>query len=1070
MIVKNRLWTTLASGVCALAIAGAAAAQSSVAFNIPAGDLKSGLEAYARQSNLELVYRVDDVEGSIGKSVRGDLPPLQALRQLLDGSPFEVRRASSGAYVVVRAALQPAAAAPVRSSLVPISTNATTAIQAAPAPAPVDLEPFSVEEIIVTGSRIARQDLIASSPLAVVGREDLQSSGSVSLENVLNQFPQLAGGRTSTVNGNGGAGILTANLRSLGSARTLVLVNGRRFLPADSEGTVDLASIPDALIERVDIVTGGASAVYGSDAIAGAVNFVMKRNFEGLEFSYSRAQTEEGDGGSNKLDLTLGANLDGGRGNVVLALSYADRDEVLQGSREFSAVPLDTVGGVLTPGGSGAVPGTRIGLSASQLASLNGVNLNPTGACSGVTGVVFRENGTPGAYCNPEDAYNYAPFLYLQRPLERFQVSSLARYQVTDRVEAYAEAFYVQTTNQQRIAPDSRVLATPGAGPSTLRVPDYAINPILTPAVRDFFINNAHIFDADGDGTALVVGSQRRFDEVGTRDSTYDRSALGLTLGLQGDVSLFGSSWRWDAFYQYQHNRADVLQDGYVATTRLSQALNAELNGAGDVVCVDTSSNCVPVGVFGYGSITPEAVAFLAPTRANSSIFERQVAGASIAGDLFQLPAGPLSVALGVEYRDDYYDFRPSPLEAEGAYGNVIPRMTGGYDLTEVFGEFRAPIVVDLPFVHELTLEGAVRAGNYSTIGDVFTWKLGMEYAPVNWFRFRTAYNEAIRAPNINELYSVERRAPQSVEDPCIASRNPTAAQQQLCIAQGIAAADLPTFTQSSPQLDVLTGGNLSLSEETSETFTFGAVISPPWISGLNLAIDYFDIQVRDAITSINANQTLNECFRTLDQSSAACQSIQRLSNGQIGEIRSYLQNIGAMSVNGLDVQADYRFFLPDGWGVISDSVQVNLSAQLSWLFERSIEAAGGGDAIDCAGYFGGGCTGSAVPGTPDFKMRLGASFNDGPLNVRVGARMIGDMEIYPNVTAAIEEVSAQWYADLSARYEVNERVELYGGVENLFDKAPPIQGVALTGDANTDVALYDVLGRRFYAGVRLRF
>ncbi len=931
-------------------------------------------------------------------------------------------------------------------------------------------EASQVEEVVVTGSRIARSDLTAASPLTVVSQEDIRSTGSVSLENVLNQFPQLAGGRTSTVNGNGGSGILTANLRNLGASRTLVLVNGRRFIPADSEGTVDLSSIPDALIERVDIVSGGASAVYGSDAIAGAVNFMLKRNFEGLELNYMRAQTEEGDGQSDKLDLTFGANLNDDAGNVVVSLSYANRKEVLQGAREFSSVPLDTVGGVLAPGGSGAVPGTRIGLSNTQLGRLVGVNLTPGGDCSAVTGVVFRENGTPGAYCNPEDAYNYAPFLYLQRPLERFQVSSLARHAVTDRIEAYAEAFYVQTSNVQRIAPDSRTLASPGAPASTLRVPDYATNPILTPAVRQFFIDNRALFDADGDGTAMVVGSQRRFEEVGTRDSFYERTSLGLAGGLRGNFDAFGSTWRWDAFYQYQRNRGDVRQEGYVATNRLSQGLNAVINGSGRVVCVDPSNGCVPVGVFGYGSITPDAVAFLAPSRASYDIFERQVANATISGDAFQLPAGPLGVALGVEYRSDNYDSFPNALEQQGEYGNPIKPISGGYDLTEIFGEFRAPILADLPFAHELTVEGAARVADYSTVGQVFTWKLGLEYAPVEGFRFRTAYNEAIRAPNINELYSNERRTPQSVEDPCIASRNPSAEQRNLCIAQGISAADLPTFSQSSPQLDVLTGGNLNLSEETSETFTFGFVASPTWAPGLNVAVDYFDIKVKDAITSINANQTLNECFRSLDQNAAACQSIQRLSNGQIGEIRSYLQNIGSLAVNGVDVQADYRLFWPQGWASLSGDARVNLSAQASWLFERTVEVTGGGAPIDCAGYFGGGCTGSAVPGTPDFKLRLGAAYSDGPLNLRLGVRMVGEMNLYPNVTAAVDHVGQQWYADLSSRYAITEKTEAYFGVENLFDKDPPIQGVALTGDANTDVAVYDVLGRRFYAGVRLRF
>ncbi len=928
-----------------------------------------------------------------------------------------------------------------------------------------------VEEIVVTGSRIIRNDLNAASPLTVVGQEDIKATGSVSLENVLNQFPQLAGGRTSTVNGNGGPGILTANLRSLGSSRTLVLVNGRRFVPADSEGTVDLASIPDALIQRVDIVTGGASAVYGSDAIAGAVNFVLKRDFSGLEFAYTRGETFEGDGGSNKFDLTVGGNLDGGRGNAVLSVSHASRESVLQGARAFSAVPLDTIGGVLTPGGSGAVPGTRIGLSAAQRASLVGVNLSTPAACSGVTGIVFRENGVPGAYCNPQDAYNYANFIYLQRPLERTQVTSLVRYDLNDRVEAYGEAFYVSTTNNQRLAPDSITLSTPGAASSTLLVPNYATNPVLSSAVRNFFVNNRHLFDADGDGTAAVVGAQRRFLEMGNREAEFDRSSLALTGGLRGDIELLGKNWKWDVFLQYQRNRGDTTYRGYVSSTRLSQALNATTGPGGVAVCVDQTRGCAPVGVFGYDSITPAAAAFLTPIRATYDIFERQVAGATIAGEAFDLPAGPVAVALGVEYRDDQFEFMSSAMDLAGEYGTSSQQpVNGGYDLREMFGEVRVPILADLPFAHELTIEGAARYGDYSTVGEVFTWKLGGEYAPVDWFRFRGAYNQAIRAPNINELFSSTRSAATSVEDPCIASRRPTAAQQQLCISQGVSPSEIATFQQSSPQLNALTGGNPNLSEETSKTYTIGFVMRPPIVRGLNVAVDYFNIEVENAITSINANQTLNECFRVLDATSAACRSITRLSNGQIDLIRTNLQNIGLMAVNGVDAQADYRFNLPDAWALPGEGARLSLNVTASWLFERSIQVIEGQPSLDCAGYFGAGCTGTAIPGTPDFKLRLGAVYDSGPLSVRLNGRMICQMELHPTVTAAVNEVGDQWYADLSAKYVVSERVELFGGIENLADKTPPIQGVALTGDANTDVALYDVLGRRYHVGLRFRF
>jgi len=1050
------LRASLAAGACmaTLAFAVSATAQAAVDFNIPAGDLKAALEAYARQSPQPVVYRIDDLRGLRAGPVRGKVAPADALNRLLAGTALKVRRDESGLLAVVKEA-------PAR---------ATTTQEAAPLPLAQE-EAVTVDEIVVTGSRLVRNDLTAASPVTVVGAEDIRASGSVTIENVLNQFPQLAGGRTSSVNLNGGAGVLTANLRSLGSKRTLVMVNGRRFIPADSEGAVDLAAIPDALVQRVDIMSGGASAVYGSDAIAGAVNFILKRDFQGLEIAYSHGRTSEDDGASNKLDVTFGANADDGRGNVVFAASYSDREAVMQSSRAFAAIPLDTVNGQLVPGGSSNVPGTRIGLSAAQRAQLVGVDLTASGPCDATTGIVFGEGGVPGPYCNPQSAYNYADYSYLLRPLERFQLSSIARYDLTDKIEAYAEGFFVNSRNFTMVAPDSITLSSPGAPTSTLLVPNYATHPLFSQSVRDFFVDNRALFDPDGDGTAAIVGASRRFNELGARESRYERASFGVTTGLKGDLALAGHDLKWDVFYQYQRNRMDSLRKGTVSSTRLSQALDAVVRPDGQVVCAVQAFNCVPVNVFGLDSIDPAARDFLAPDRAANEVFERQVFGGTLAGDLFELPAGPLSAALGFEYRDESFEFNPSAMDRGGEYANRSESpLAGQVDVTEFFGEVRVPILADLPLVHSLAIEAAARYSDYSSVGGVTTWKLGGEYEPTDWLRFRVAYNEAIRAPNISELFAPILVVPSSGEDPCVVSRNPTAAQKALCVAQGVSASDIDNFSQDQPYFDIITGGNTSLREETSKTFTAGFVLRAPWIEGLNLAVDYFDIQVDDAITSLNANQILNDCFTTLDQGSTTCRSIRRMSNGQIETLAGNLQNIGSMTVNGVDVQADYRFDMPDRFGLPGEGASMALNVMASWMFERSMNVLADQPAIDCAGRFGNGCSGLGVPGTPDFKLRAGANYVSGPLTVRLQAHMVGEMELYPGFSAAIQKTPSRIYTALSGSYDVNETVELFGGVENLFDEDPPIMGTFLVGDANTDVGLYDVIGRRFQMGVRMRF
>lgn len=928
--------------------------------------------------------------------------------------------------------------------------------------------------IVVTGSRLVRTDLAAPSPLTVIGENDIKLSGSVTIENTINEFPQLASGNTSNVNSGGGSGVLTANLRGLGATRTLVLVNGRRFIPANSDGQVDLSSIPDALVKRVEIITGGASAVYGSDAIAGAVNFILKNDFDGVEASYQYGQTFRDDGASNKVDLTIGTNLDDNRGNVTVSASYTKRNPVFQSGRDFAAVPLDTIGGVLVPGGSSAIPGTRISLSSGQRNRLVGVNLTPTGACTSINGIRFGEGGTVLPYCNPEDAYNYAAFNYLLRPLERIQASAIARYEISENAEIYGEAYVVNTRNRLQQAPDSATPLTPGAGSGTLLVPNYATNPSLLPAVRDFFTNNAAIFDPDGDGTAAVVGAGRRYNELGPRENFFERNAFSLTTGLRGSFDAIGSDWSYDGFFQYQRNRTDTRTQNLISQTRLSQGLDTIIDANGNVVCRNQTLGCVPVNIFGLDTITPEAGVFITPVRASDDRFTRTVMGASLSGTLFDLPAGPVAVALGTEYRKDDFVFNPSPLDLAREYGAVSQSaVEGSFNVSEVFGELRVPILSDMAFADTLAIEGAARYSDYggdnSTVGGVFTWKIGAEYAPIDWIRFRSVFNRAIRAPTINELKDPISTGFTSGEDPCVASRNPTPAQQDLCVAQGVARADLPTFTQANVGFDARTGGNPSLTEERSKTFTAGVVLSPPFVPRLNITVDYFKVEVDDAIARINANQTLNDCFTTLDQSSASCRAINRFSNGQINFVSTQLNNIGLLKVEGIDAQADYRLDLPFAQ-IDGDNATLALSAVASFLFERSTQVIADQAPLDCAGHFGGGCTGNGIFATPDFKLNLSSTYNSGPLTVRLAGRMVGDLKLYPGIAAAVEEAPAQWYFDAAVNARVMEELELFGGIDNLLDNQPPILGTAISADTNTDPSLYDVVGRRFFMGARLKF
>ncbi len=962
---------------------------------------------------------------------------------------------------------------------------------AAGAPTSVMAQDEAEDVVIVTGSRLARTDLSAPSPTVVVGSDAIANSGDVTVESLLYEYPQLAAGNTSQVNANGGQGILTANLRALGPTRTLVLVNGRRFVPAGSAGSVDLGTIPRALVERVEIITGGASAVYGSDAIAGAVNFILKDNFEGIQGTYQYGQAFEGDGANHSVELMAGGEFADGRGYAVVYGSYSQRDPVFMADREFAAESVNIgADGSLIPFGSSNIPGTRIGLGSADIAGLNGVDLTPTGSCTALQGVRFGEGGVVEPYCQPEDGYNFSTLNYLIRPLEREQVVGLAHYDLTENVQAYMETHYVNSRNSYQQAEESFGLRTPGLTDQFgnaiqgILIPDYATNPVLSAPVRQFLIDNPQLFDVGGAryagngiipnmgsaGDAIIEGTGRRGVETGPRHYDFERDALDFTVGLRGDFDGFGSTWSWDVFGQYMRSRTDSVTEGQYSQTRLTLGLDAIDDGMGNAVCRVQILGCVPVNPFGLDSISPEAGAFIATQRTFRERFKRQIVGGSITGSLFDLPAGSVETAFGFEYRRDEFDHTPGATDLAGEYGTGSDSITkGSFDVYEVFGETRLPILQD-SFAGDFAIEGAVRYSDYSNFGGATTWKVGGEWAPVDAIRFRAAYNRAFRAPNIGELFSPITQGFTAGDDPCDINFSPSAAVQAFCVDQGVPASDIDTFQQINTGFDGQGGGNPNVGPEKSKTLTIGAVIQPPFIEGLNMTVDYFDIKIEDGIAAIDAGTTVRTCYELLDPTHPTCQAISRsASSGQITLVRTNLSNLGSISVRGVDAQADYGFDLPGSLSVADGNAQIVLTATAGWLFKRESVVVGAAS-IDCAGYFAGGCTGQTVYGVPDFKANFSAQYNSGPISFRAGLRLIGSMEPYPGVVTPLEGTGMTKYVDISTNVRLAEEVEIFGGIDNLLDKQPPILGFPFGGDANTDVTIWDTVGRRFFVGVRATF
>ena len=922
-------------------------------------------------------------------------------------------------------------------------------------PIPDDEE---LEEIIVTGSRLVRGDLDSPSPVVIISREDIDQRGPVTIDEVLNIYPQLKPNNTRSQGIEGGTGITEVDLRGLGVTRSLVLVNGRRFIPAEPNGIVDLMTIPEGLIERIEVLTGGASAVYGSDAVAGAVNFILKDDFEGVQFDYSYGQTGESDGETHKIDFIIGTNVAGDRGNITVHGSWFDGEPVFFQDRPFTQIAFfeSSDGTQLEPSGSSSIDGG----GTINFDPLVGVPAEPAG-CGFNLGVRFGTSGEPLPFCLDLDLFNFMPGNMLLRPLERYQVSALADYEIADGVSAFTEMFYVDSQNFFTIAPDGFRLGS-------VAFPNYAINTTLSQATRNFLVANANFLDIDGDGTA-EFNLRRRNTEMGSRRGQYDRESISWTVGLRGGFERSNRGpWNWEAYYTFQQSDLAELRQNYLSSARLAVGLDVVVDPVtGEVSCrTQILSGCVPINILGIGALTPEMIAFGAPPLVNNSKFERQQFSASLAGDLFNLPAGPVPVAFGVEYREEEYVYTPAPAFAAGEFGrNQGPATSGKFDVTEFFAETRLPLIED-----RLAVEAGVRFSDYSTLGNATTFKVGAEWNIVESLKFRAMYNEAIRSPNLNDLFSPVGFLNVPGTDPCAVANSPSQAVKDFCVQQGVPAGVIDTFVPIENFIGSTIGGNPLLEEEEAETITAGFVFSPTGISGLNITVDYWIITVDNAINQITAQQVLDACFATLDLNNNFCQSITRETFiGDIFLVESSLKNISELEVEGVDLALDYTMDL-EGLALSGHGASINFTLRNTWQFKDEETTFAGQPPIECAGHYKSICSDFLTSMTPDLRGLASATWASGPATLGAQLTWIGEFTPAAGTTAAISRIPSITYFDLNASYEFTDNVSVSLGILNVLDEDPMIVGFEVAGDANVDPSLYDVIGRRYFVRLGTRF
>ena len=1046
--------------------------------------------------------------------------------------------------------------------------------------APDDSATPAAEEpgIIVTGTRIQSANLTAISPVTSVTNADIKLAGTQKTEDLLNSLPQVFASQSSTLS-NGATGTATVDLRGLGSRRTLVLINGRRLMPGDpGNSSADLNFVPASMVKRVDVLTGGASATYGADAVAGVVNFVMDTDFTGIRFDANYgvfqhknrnvflantvpnpargAQNPSGptspqtmrdildaranagfanyvyprgsvvDGGQFDGTISFGTKFDDDRGHAMAYVGYRRADPVLQARRDYSACTIqenDNINGV--PGGLGDVDGNGSDFDTRSPLQCGGSATSATGTAfyfsssssSSTVGALGPGTLTQGTL----NRYNFAPLNYYQRPDERYTAGAFVDYEISPALHPYMEFMFMDDQTIAQIAPS-------GDFGNTLTI--NCDNPLLSASQRSQICNGNNLINGFIGTFPTAVGASynpnpgnpainfidpttgatynkaffqllRRNVEGGPRRSDLQHTSFRTVLGMKGDL---GDAWSYDAYYQYGRTNYSQVYSNELSVSRLTNALDVvdDPNVAGiQAVCrvklSGVDPNCVPYDVFTGAGPSAAALAYLAGTGFQKGKVSEQVVSAIFNGDLgkygIRSPGATdgVSIAIGGEYRKESLDlqtdnaFQTGDLAGQGA--PTLP-IRGSYKVTEFIGEIQVPLVQDSIF-YNLSFNGGYRYSHYSiSNGRKFntdTFKLGVDFAPIKDIRFRAAYNRAVRAPNIQELFAATFVGLDGVTDPC--SGTAIVATQYGCRAQGLAIGQT-VVANPAAQYNGFLGGNANLTPERATTKTAGVVLQPRFIPGLSLSVDWYDIKITNAVQTYGADAILNACISgstgtTAATISPACALIHRNPAGSLwlssdGFVVDTQQNVGGFRTRGIEVNGNYSYEL-GGLG--------RLSLNFVGTKLNKLETDNGLTPVyNCAGFYGPTCGGPA----PKWRHKLRATLNT-KMGIGLSAqwRYFGPVDVeYKNTSTSLNgpfyafasHIPSQSYFDLVMTANVGNHFTWRVGVNNLLDRNPPLVhsgsgnfgASACAGfcNGNTYPGTYDALGRYLYTGISLDF
>jgi len=924
-------------------------------------------------------------------------------------------------------------------------------------------------EIVVTGSRVARTGFAAPTPVTVVGTERLQALGLTTVGEALNQIPGFRASANpqvaNTVQGGTVPGGAVVDLRGLGVVRTLVLVDGRRFVPSTTSGTVDLSNIPQLLVDRVEVVTGGVSAQYGSDAVAGVANLILNTRLEGIRGQANGGVSQRGDGAEYQFSLAAGTPFSDGRGRVVIGGEYRNVDPIYSVySRKWGAVESQLVtnprpghvvrGGV--PGNGDAANiidvGVHTGLGTPQGLIVACGALDRTCSAANTT---FTDDGTP----TPFVPGRYGPGVFLDvggtgtgqngfleaSPLlygsQRYNGFMHAEYDVTDGLTLFAEASYAHVDY------DMRGFQPRNLGNVTLPT-DYAFLP------------------DDLRTTLMATGPTFTFGKMFNEAYPFTHSTTDLWRGVIGLEGRIAGDWTWNVYYQHGRNKVSSRIENDLITANYNKAIDATLDGAGQPVCrvnidADPTNDdpaCLPYNLLGVGQSSAAAQAYIVGVASAQTVFTQDVAEATMQGGLFTLPGGDAKAALGVSYRrDEAVNTADARSAAGGFFSNAGSNIRGKISVKEAFGELVLPILKDLSGADYLEVTGAGRYTDYSTTGDIWTWKVGATYQPFSLMRFRVTRSRDIRAPNTQELFAPRTNGFATILDPL--------SNQQTLATQ-------------------IAGGNPNLTNEEADTFTAGVVLSPrgDMFGGLRLSVDYYRIKINNVISTLGAQNIANRCAAGATD---ICDLIVRNPNGSVNTVYNISYNLNQLFTEGLDIEASYQLPL----NRLVSTMPGNLNFRVLATHVAHLTTTDAIGPIDRAGMTG--FPISQASGVPKWQMDAVIGYNDQRFSLNLQARWIQrskyDVTLVgpddPRYIAFLSDpanvgktinnniVPSRIYFNLAAQYNLIQRdngdnLQIFGSINNLFDKDPPLA----PGANGMNPVYFDQIGRYFRFGLRFRY